>query len=98
MESVDTVICYWPELANLLIGIAETYNSIYNKMLVHTKQYADEGSVKLWFHLQENQQKLIESTEKIEDLSFKIKGRDSTIKALRCKISEMEAVEENLKH
>jgi len=66
--------------------------------LILTKQYADEGSVELWRKLKTNSQSLIILKEESEKLEFQIKGRDSCIKALRCRISEQEGIERNLRH
>ena len=41
---------------------------------------------------------MILQKELLEKLDFKVKGRDSCIKALRCKISEMEGIEYTLRH
>ena len=67
-------------------------------MLILTKQYADEGSVDLRKKLKENAEQVILYKEDIEKLEFKLKGRDSCIKALRIKISEMEGIERTLRH
>lgn len=43
-ESVETVNCYRPELAQTLMHLSSTYNIIYQKMLTLTKKYSDQGN------------------------------------------------------